>query len=271
MSTASLMVAVDTGEAAARRVRLAADLARRFEAALTGVASRKLPSPGPAPDLAAAQASYEAERAKLADELARARDMFQAAAAGGDIRTGWRQAEEGPEAFLVRQARGVDLVVVGRDDPRAERDAMTPDPGAVLMEAGRPVLVVPPDVEHLGAARIVIAWKDGPEARRAVSAALPFVARADKVFVAAAGGEARFEGAEEVSDLLCRHGAHVTTNLLDAPSGDVADAILRFARREDADLIVMGGYGHSRFREWLFGGVTRDMLRTSPFCCLMSH
>ncbi|MBE7199177.1 MAG: universal stress protein, partial [Parafilimonas terrae] len=222
MSIASLMVAVDFGEAAARRVRLAADLARRFEAALTGVAARKLPSPGPAPDLAAAQASYDVQKAKLADELARARDMFQAGA-GGDIRTGWRQAEEGPEAFLVRQARGVDLVVVGRDDPRAERDAMMPDPGAVLMEAGRPVLVVPPDVEHLGAARIVIAWKDAPEARRAVSAALPFVARADKVFVAAAGGEARFEGAEEVSDLLCRHGAHVSTSLLDAPSGDVAD------------------------------------------------
>jgi nucleotide-binding universal stress UspA family protein len=270
MSIASIMVAVDTGEAAARRVRLAADLARRFEAALTGIAARKLPSPGPAGDLGEAQAAYDAERAKLAGELDRARDVFQAAAGDG-LRTGWRQAEDGAEAFLVRQERGADLLVVGRDAPRAGHDAMVPDPGTVLMEAGRPVLVVPPGVERLDAARIAIAWKDAPEARRAVSAALPFIGHADKVFVAAAGSEARFEGAEEVSDLLCRHGAHVTTHLLDAPGGEVADAVLRFAKREDADLIVMGGYGHSRLREWLFGGVTRDILRTSPLCCLMSH
>ncbi len=94
---------------------------------------------------------------------------------------------------------------------------MVCDPGTVLMEAGRPVLVVPPAVERLDAARIVIAWKDTPRHAAPSRAALPFVARADKVFVAAAGIEARFEGADEVSDLLCRHGAHVTTNLLDAP------------------------------------------------------
>ncbi|MGH1571718.1 universal stress protein [Methylobacterium sp. P31] len=270
MSIASIMVALDTSEAAARRVRLAADLARRFEAALTGVAARKLPSPGPAGDLGEAQAAYDAERAKLADELTLAQDVFRASA-GGDIRTGWRQAEDGAEAFLVRHGRGADLVVIGRDIPRTSRDAMMPDPGAVLMEMGRPVLIVPPEADRLDAARIVIAWKDAPEARRAVSAALPFIGRADKVFVAAAGSEAGYEGAEEVSEFLARHGAHVTTNLLDAPAGEAADAILRFARREDADLIVMGGYGHSRMREWLFGGVTRDILRTSSLCCLMSH
>lgn len=270
MSIASIMVSLDLEQAAADRVRLAADLARRFEATLVGIASRKLPSPGPTSDIGAAQVAYDEERATLADELARAEIVFRANA-GADIRTGWRQAEDGAEAFLVRQARGTDLIVVGRDVPRAGRDAMVPDPGTVLMEAGRPVLVAPPGVERLEAARIVVAWKDAPEARRAVTAALPFVGRADKVFVAVAGGEARFQGAEEVSDLLCRHGAHVTTHLLDAPGGAIADEVLRFAKREDADLVVMGGYGHSRVREWLFGGVTRDMLQGSPLCCLMSH
>ncbi|CAA2160086.1 hypothetical protein MBRA_05252 [Methylobacterium brachiatum] len=270
MSIASILVALDTGAAAARRVSLAAGLARRFEATLTGVAARKLPNPGPTAEIVAVQVAYDEERAKLADELARAEDVFRANA-GTDIRTGWRQAEDGPEAFLVRQTRGADLTVVGRDDPGAAPGAMVPDPGMVLMEAGRPVLVVPPDVDRLDAARIVIAWKDAPEARRAVSAALPFIGHADKVFVVSVGNEARFEGAEEVSELLARHGAHVTTNLLDAAAGEFADRILRFARPEDADLVVMGGYGHSRLREWLFGGMTRDMLRTSPLCCLMSH
>jgi nucleotide-binding universal stress UspA family protein len=265
MSIASLMVALDTGEAAARRVGIAAELAHRFEAALTGLAARTLPNLGPASDIAAAQVAYDAERATLADELTQAEAIFRANV-GPDIRIGWRQAEERPEAFLVRQARGADLIVVGRDRPGAARGGLVPDPGAVLMEAGRPVLIVPPGVERLEAARIVVAWKDAPEARRAVSAALPFVGRADKVFVATAGGEARFQGAEEVSELLARHGAHVATNLLDAPGGEIADGVLSFARREEADLIVMGGYGHSRLRGWLFGGLTRDMLRTSPLC-----
>ncbi len=104
MSIASIMVALDTGEAVAARVRLAADLARRFEATLTGVAARKLPTPGPAADIVAAQANYDEDQAKLANELARAEEVFRTGA-GADIRTGWRQAEAAPEAFLVRQAR----------------------------------------------------------------------------------------------------------------------------------------------------------------------
>ncbi|MFC6790938.1 universal stress protein [Methylobacterium komagatae] len=270
MSIASITVALDTGETAARRVRLAADLAQRFEATLTGVAARKLPIPGPTADIVVAQASYDEEQNRLADELAQAEDLFRTNA-GTAIRTHWRQAEAGSEAFLVRQARATDLIVIGRDAPNAGRHSLEPDPGTVLMEAGRPVLVVPTGIERLDAARIVIAWKDSVEARRAVTAALPLIGRADKVFVAAAGSEARFEGADEVSEHLARHGAHVTTNLLGAPAGEIADAILRFARREEADLIVLGAYGHSRFREWFFGGATRDMLRLSPIPCLMSH
>lgn len=270
MSIASIMVSVDPGGAAAGRVRLAANLAARFEATLTGVAARKLPAPGPAADMVAAQASYDEERARLAEDLARAKDIFEGSI-DRDIRTGWRGAEAGAEAFLVRHARGADLVIVGRDARREGGGEMVADPGSVLMEAGRPVLVVPPGLDRLAAARIVVAWKDTPEARRAVSAALPFICGADQVYVVAAGSDARFEGAEEVSDLLARHGAHVTTHLLNAPAGDIADEILRFARRQDADLVVMGGYGHSRMREWLFGGVTRDILRDASLCCLLSH
>lgn len=270
MSIAKIMVSLDLGPTVADRVRVAAGLSERFEATIVGVAAGKAEVPGLVGDIEAVQAAYDEETTKLADELEQAKAVFTRNA-GGAPRTEWRQAEAAPETFLIRQARGADLVVVGREPPEDRAGRMVAAPGAVLMQVGRPVLVVPPGLRRLEAARIVVAWKDGPEARRAVTAALPFIARADQVFVASAGGDARFEGAEDVSELLARHGAHVTTHLLDAPAPEVADEILCFANRQEADLVVMGGYGHSRLREWLLGGVTRDMLRISPLCCLMSH
>jgi nucleotide-binding universal stress UspA family protein len=180
------------------------------------------------------------------------------------------QAEADAASFHDQQALAADIVVVGRqkDDKAGDTSA---SPGAVLMEAGRPVLMTPPGSDHLKAERIVVAWKDAPEARRAVSAALPFIRSAKQVYVVSAGEEARFDGAEKVAELLSRHGAQVTTHLLDATSRDVADEILRFTSRTDTDLVVMGGYGRSRLREWLFGGVTQDFFQISSVCCLMSH
>ncbi|MDR7036049.1 nucleotide-binding universal stress UspA family protein [Methylobacterium sp. BE186] len=268
MSIASVMVSADLGTGAAERVRLAASLASRFEATLTGVAARKIPDPGPGEDLETIRAAYRKEQAKLTEDLTQCREIFEQSC-GAEIRTTWRQAEADASSFLVRQALAADIVVVGRGKDAAGGLAISL--GAVLMEVGRPVLVTPPVPDHLKAERIVVAWKDTPEARRAVSAALPFLRCAKQVYVVSAGEEARFEGAEQVSEFLGRHGAQVVTHLLNAATGDVADEILQFTTREDADLLVMGGYGHSRLREWLFGGVTRDILQTASVCCLMSH
>ncbi|MCF4128824.1 universal stress protein [Methylobacterium sp. SyP6R] len=270
MSIASIMVSLDLGRSAGDRVRLAADLAGRFEAGLIGIAARTIDTPAPVGDILEAQDAYAEERAALVDDLAEARTIF-ARSSGSALRTEWRQIEAGPEAFLVRQARGADLVVVGRDPRGDGAGALGAAPGPVLMEVGRPVLVVPPGIDRLAAARIVVAWKDAPEARRAVTAALPFITRADQVFVVGVGREASHEGAGEVADLLARHGAHVTAHALEAPNRTVAGEILHFSERHDADLVVMGGYGHARLREWLLGGVTRDILQDAPLCCLMCH
>lgn len=271
MSIASIMTSVDLGPGAAERVRLAAGLAARFEATLTGIAARPFPAAGPIDRGVEIQAIADEGRARLADELRQVRSVF-ARGAGEGVRTAWQQGDGDPEGFLIRQSRGADLVMVSRRGPR------DPDPGPfgvapdrILMEAARPVLVVPPGLEHLRGARIVVAWKDTPEARRAVSAALPFIVQADQVFVATAGEGARFEGGQDVAELLARHGAHVTTHLLSAPPRETTDEILRFAARQDADLLVMGAYGHARLRQWLFGGATREILRMVPVCCLMSH
>lgn len=269
MTIASIMVSLDLGATAAARVRLSAGLAKRFGATLTGVAARKIPNPGPGDDLESIQAAYKEEQAKLSEDLMRCQNLFEQNCGAG-IRTKWLQAEADAASFLVRQALAADIVVVGREKDDRAGDTAT-SPGAVLMEAGRPVLMTPPGSDHLKAERIVVAWKDAPEARRAVSAALPFIRCAKQVHVVSAGEEARFDGAEQVAEFLSRHGAQVATQLLNAASRNVADEILRFTNRTDADLVVMGGYGRSRLREWLFGGVTRNFLQSSSVCCLMSH
>lgn len=270
MDFANILVAADLGEAAPDRVRLAAGLARRFSATLTGAAAHKVPAPILVRDVSDAARQEERNEALVRVILEQAHAMF-GRSAGDDIRTDWQAALAGPTTHLVEQARAADLVVVGRrgqgdDDP----GPLGVPPGPVLMEAGRPVLVVPPRLRPLRAARIVVAWKDGPEARRAVSAALPLIRGADEVAVVTVGTDGRRQGVEAVAGHLARHGARVTTHRLHA-AGSEGGEILDFALRQDADLVVMGAYGHSRLREWIFGGVTREVLERAQVCCLMSH
>jgi len=270
MSYANILVSLDLGEAAPDKVRLAAGLADRFEATLTGAAAAKVPAPVLIRDIQNAQAQYDEAKAQVRAALDHAEELFQRYAVNG-IRTDWCSATDGALSHFIARARSADLLVVGRCGPNdPNTDELGVQPGPVLMEAGRPVLVVPPRIEALKGARILVAWKDSVEARRAVSGALPFIRHADQVFVVSTGEEARLEGAEEVARHLARHGASVTTHLLTTAISD-SDEILRFAQKQNVDLIVTGAYGHSRLGEWDFGGVTRDILRTAPICCLMAH
>lgn len=271
MRISNILVSVDRGATAVDRVRLAADIAWRFDTTLIGVAARQLVTMIPVESADASQRIFEIEETRAKEELAEGRALFEREA-GERVRTAWREALAEPLAFLVEQARAAGLVVVSRQGPAdGDPGPMGVAAGGLLMEAGRPVLIVPPGLHRLSAKRIVVAWKDTREARRAVHDALPFLVRADQVHVAVAGPEARREGATDVAAYLSGHGIRVATHLLHKPKISVADEILRFARREEADLIVMGAYGHSRLREWVFGGATREMLETTTVCCLMSH
>ncbi|MDP4003317.1 universal stress protein [Methylobacterium sp. NEAU K] len=270
MGYANILVSADLGEAAPGRIRLAADLARRFQATLTGGAAHKVPIPILVSDVYEAVEHMERNAGRIRGLLERARKLF-AGCAGHEIRTDWHSDFADSITHLVEQARAADLIVVSRRGPDDEDPGpLGVPPGPVVMEAGRAVLVVPPRVVRLKGARIVVAWRDGAEVRRAVSAALPLIRDADQVYVATVGENAQAEGVEDAAGHLTRHGASVTTHLLRA-SGRKADEIVSFTARQDADLIVMGAYGHSRLREWMFGGVTRDLLDRSPVCCLVSH
>jgi nucleotide-binding universal stress UspA family protein len=177
-----------------------------------------------------------------------------------------------PNDFVAQEARAADLLVVGQTPAAAYRFLET---GSLLLNAGRPVLVVPKDVASLVARRVVVAWKDTRESRRAIRDALPFLRLAESVFlveVAAWGADANaLPRLKDVGRFLAQHQiSNVTERVL--PDEPIAgDVLLRFAQEQFADLIVSGAYGHSRLGEWIFGGVTRELLIHSPVCCLFSH
>ena len=134
------------------------------------------------------------------------------------------------------------------------------------------------DDEQIGALRgehVVIGWRDSREARRAVRDALPFLHEATRVTVVEiceSGEEAAAqEHIDDVARYLSRHRIGGGPRVVIHQEGSGAAQLIRLAQNEGADLIVTGAYGHSRLGEWMFGGMTRDLLATSPFCCLMSH
>lgn len=269
---ASIMASVDLGPETERRVKLACGLADRFSSRIIGIAAEGMLSPGYLDDGVDLQQSIiELEERRIAGDLEQAEKIFRATA-GAYANLEWRATVGIPSAFICRQARAADLIVVSRqgaNDP--VHGVLAPSPGDLMMNAGRPILVVPPKREHLVGDRIVIAWKDTREARRALWDSLPFLKRADTVFVVAVSPNDHKDSISDVSAYLTRHGVASRTIMRLAPGRSAAHEIIQAAEDEGADLIVSGAYGHSRAREWIFGGFTRALLDNTPVCGLFSH
>ncbi|MDP4003346.1 universal stress protein [Methylobacterium sp. NEAU K] len=270
MTYASIMVAVDQNPHARDRVRLAAHLADDFHAGLIGVCAEQpafaVPPVGPTP---ASAYALEASSEIILDDLKRAHAVF-AEAVGTRSRIEWRSNLDLPLPFLVAQAAAADLVVVGRrTDPGS--GLFSVDAGEALMHLGRPVLVVPPDVDHLDAKRVAVGWKNTREARRAVRDALPFLKRASQAVVVAIDDGSGAADTRDILRFLEAHDVFATSVRPGALGASTSETLVDAAAEHGADLIVTGAYGHGRLREWAFGGVTRNLLAGSPVCCLMSH
>jgi nucleotide-binding universal stress UspA family protein len=274
MAYATLMVHVDLDTASDARIRLAYGLADRFESALIGVAGCAPRSPIVAEGAAMDPTLMKRDLDDMAAQLKRRGDQFLAIAKKGSRKIEWRSDLDFPTDVISHEARAADLVIIGRE-PVSGDAYRSLNPGNVLLNTGRPVLVTPSGLNTLRAQRVMIAWKETRESRRAVVDALPFLHDAEKVFIVEVCEEGEEEKAQhhlrDVMKFLERHRITTSAGVMLHVVGSATDELLRIIQEEQIDLLVAGAYGHSRLGEWAFGGVTRDLLARSPICCLFSH
>ena len=169
-----------------------------------------------------------------------------------------------------------DLVVVAR--PESAGHTASP-PGlaeSLVMSSGRPIIVFPPRHTVSGTHRILVAWNATRESIRAVADAMPLLVKAKAVEVLVVDHQRRPEGhgqepGADIARHLARHGAHVEVLRLSSDGKDVGRLLLSQAAAFGAELLVMGAYGHTHLREWMFGGVTRTVLYEAGLPVLMSR
>jgi nucleotide-binding universal stress UspA family protein len=176
---------------------------------------------------------------------------------------------------VANEARSADLVVL----PAVRREPLhlpsgEADADDLIMRLGRPVLVVPPGATGLELNQVLVCWKDSRETRRAIADALPMLKASRRVdlveLVESEGVDHSRRRLEEVAQWLARNGVE-SNSASEVATGAEAPQLAAIAKDLRADLIVAGAFGHSRMREWAFGGVTRDLLLHADRCILASH
>lgn len=276
MTFRNLLVHVGTDRGLAARLDFAARFAAAHNAYLTALHIPSLPR---IPGYVMAELSgaiLESRERQIAEEATALAATVEKTGRAVGIQIEWRHVKgEVPDAAMMH-ARHVDLSIVGQglDDRGEGADGLVDLVEGLLLGSGRPVLAVPSygTFQTLGE-RVLIAWNATREAARALNDALPIMSRAKQVTVLSIDpreGERRAPGAD-ISLHLARHGVKVEAATAYADDLDVGDVLLSRAADLGADMIVMGGYGHSRTREIVLGGVTRHILKHMTVPAFMSH
>jgi len=276
MALTTILVHVEANPMTDPRLELAIDLANQFDARLIGIGAEHFRTAYYGDDVSAAY-FVAADMEAVEADLNRAEEKFRLAAAAVRQGCDWRASKRFPLGEVAAEARAADLVVTSRGEWARGTDYKVAIPGVLILQAGRPVLVAPPDTAHLKLASVVVAWKDTREARRAVADSLPLLQKAETVHLieicgSKAGVPAATSRLADVADYLVRHGVKSTAYAeVEEKGASAVDQLLDFAARKHADLIVAGAYGHSRFQEWVFGGFTKALLTQTARAVLFSH
>jgi nucleotide-binding universal stress UspA family protein len=276
MTYSTMMVHLDVGSANDDLLCVTADLVERFQANVIGIAACQ-----------AMQMSYgdayvsgeviEIDRTELNTELCEAEASFRAALVGKGRSSAWRSSEGFTLVadYVAHEGRAADLLITSPDQGWSAVDSSRRmNVAEVVLHIGRPVLIVSRGVKKLNFEKVTIGWKESRGARRAISDALPFLRRADDVTVVEIAAKEEIEAArqrlQDVVAWLERHSI-AAKSLAAISIGDDAKQLDSIAGELGAGLLVAGAYGHTRFREWALGGVTRNLLLHSSRCTLLSH
>jgi nucleotide-binding universal stress UspA family protein len=276
MTYATVMVSLALDRSNDARLEIAGQLAKRFNACVIGIAAGEFGPPLYFTAGEQAQKVLDEGQAAIRSRVAEVEAQFRAAMQNRAAVVEWRCAEDFPARFVVQQARAADIIVVGEDGRDALADPfMQGNPSDLVMQTGRPLLVVPDTSGWLDLRSVLIAWKDTPEARRAIADALPMLRQSKDVNVVEiveddAERPSASSGIEDVVAWLSRHGV-VASGQVPDHCGDAARQLERIASEIGAGLVVAGAYGHSRLREWVLGGVTKRLVNPSNYCSLLSR
>jgi nucleotide-binding universal stress UspA family protein len=274
----SILLHLDASKRSANRLLLCRDLAAMHDARVTALYAT-IPSAYSVPFVISDGAAELLPLLQKVDEERRseAKALFDRTISSGPSPIVWRELENVPLIpGVMAHALCSDLIVFGQHDPNDQASASIPADliPSVLIGSGRPSLVIPYlDICATIGQRVVIAWKPTREAAHAISAAVPFLRRAQHIHLVADNGYEGVGGAAtSVAAYLRLHGVTAPIEHRSAVSPEASgEGLLSLASDVDADLLVMGCYGHSRARELVLGGASRTVLESMTLPVLMAH
>jgi nucleotide-binding universal stress UspA family protein len=271
----NLMVHVELGHSNRRLLGIAAYLAEYFEAGVIGVAACKNVELAYGDGFMTGEI-IEADRKEIHKQMRAAEREFRQELQPRVASLEWRSTVlyDAISGYLAGEARRVDLVITGVESLDYFDSSRALDIGDLVMRAGRPVLVVPSGAKTLNLKNVLVAWKDTRESRRSVLDALPLLKKATIVTVAEIAAAEDVDAANlRVADVvawLATHGVESESVVMPSAGDDIL-SLYNVVDERNAGVLVAGAYGHSRLREWVLGGVTRDLLHSSSLCSLLSH
>jgi nucleotide-binding universal stress UspA family protein len=277
MTYATVMVSLALDQPNEARLEAAGQIAERFDAGIIGIAASQFAPPLYFTSGEQAQNLIDQEQASIRKRMTELEAQFREAAKNRAGLVEWRCAIDFPARYIAQQARCADIIVSAGDRELISDPLALASPKDLVMQAGRPLLVVPDTFGWLDLRSVLVAWKDTPEARRAVADSLPMLRKAKDVIVAEipeqdGGRPASISRVRDVVGWLSRHGVTASQLVPDVDENrDVTAQLDGIAADVGAAVIVAGAYGHSRFRELILGGMTQHLISQSARCVLLSH